>query len=758
MTWSGDFERRVRLGEQRYRVIFDSIYDGILVVSAETYRFIDANPRMCTMFGYSHAEMVELDFGHLSMGPPPAILVDRASFRERTTFGEAVVFEWSCTGKHGGQFWTEVAARRADFDGDDIVLLTLRDTTVRRTAQDGLAYRDRILAAVTLSVAELVNSPSMDATMAKVLAAVGEALNVDRILVAEGSHLNLTLPGAVRYAWRKPDSSIRLIESVEHPEAKAGEIENWLAPLLAGNPVISSANTATGFVAQMMRNLGSISTIQLPVTVAGSYWGHVIIDDCKQLRTWTAVEINALGIFARVIGAVLSRERARAQLEQMARYDELTGLPNRRLFCQILEKEIARVGRSGRTFGVLLLNLDRFKDMDDTLGRAIGDDLLKLVAERLSATVHAVDTIARFGADDFAALEVDVRDASDVAVFADELVDVLSEPYFVDGNQVRVNASVGVSLFGANSPDAETLLAHAHVALYRAKADGGKRYRFFTTSMESDLRARVALEKALSAAVAANEFFVEYQPQVDTTTNEIVGLEALVRWRHPTRGTVSPGEFIPAAEKTGLIVPIGSFVLREACLQVKRWLEAGINPPVVAVNVSVVQFKASRAFTTVLATTLAETGVEAGRIEIELTESVIMEAASGFGDALLGLRQMGCRIAIDDFGNGYSSLDYLRRFHVDRIKIPQNFTTELCTQPNDAMIVLSSLRLAHQLGMDVIIEGVETAEQVAYLRSAGCRFVQGFYYSKPLAPDEATALLRIGHVIPKSLIPLALAP
>jgi EAL domain-containing protein (putative c-di-GMP-specific phosphodiesterase class I) len=260
------------------------------------------------------------------------------------------------------------------------------------------------------------------------------------------------------------------------------------------------------------------------------------------------------------------------------------------------------------------------------------------------------------------------------------------------------------------------------------------------------MRARVELEKDLGEAVATKQLFVEYQPQVDMTTNALVGFEALVRWRHPTLGTIAPGMFIAAAEKTGLIIHIGDFVLREACLQVKQWIDAGIAPVVVAVNVSVVQFKAPRPFTQVLEAILNETGIEARRIEIELTESVIMEASRDCNDALLGLRQMGCRIAIDDFGNGYSSLDYLRRFSVDRIKIPQNFTSELCTQQNDALIVRSSLDLAHNLGIDVIVEGVETAEQRAYLTSWGCRYAQGFYYSKPVSAEDATALVRVGHI------------
>jgi diguanylate cyclase (GGDEF)-like protein/PAS domain S-box-containing protein len=757
MTWSGEFERRVRLGEQRYRVIFDSIYDGILVVLAETYAFFDANPRMCTMFGYTHAEMLALNFERLSTGAPPAILVDRVAFREQTTFGEALQFEWSCKGHNGGQFWSEVAARRADFDGRDVILLTMRDCTARRTAQQGLAYRDRILDAVALSVAELMISPSMNATMTNVLKAVGQALNVDRLLVAEGSQLNLTLDGAVRYAWRTSDS-IRAIESVEHPDAKVGEIENWLAPLRDGKPVISSAHTATGFVAQMMRNLGTLSTIQIPVSVAGEYWGRIIIDECKTLRTWTSVEIDALGIFARVIGAVLSRERSRAVLERLTRYDDLTGLPNRRLFSEILVKEIARMSRFGPSFGVLFVNLDRFKDVDDTLGRAVGDGLLRMVAERLATIVRSVDSIARFGGDDFAVMQVEAHEARDLVKLADRLVEELSAPYVVDGNDIRVTASVGVSFREADSTDAETLLSQAHIALYRAKDEGGKRYCFFTSAMDDEMRARVALDKDLVTAIAGNQFFVEYQPQFNTTTNEIVGIEALVRWQHPTRGRIDPGAFIPAAEKSGLIVAIGSFVLREVCRQVKQWVDAGIATPVVAVNVSAVQFKASHVFATALAAILSETGVDASRIELELTESVIMETASNSVDALLGLRELGCRIAIDDFGNGYSSLDYLRRFHVNRIKIPQNFTADICTQPSDGKIVRSSIDLAHQLGIDVVVEGVETEEQAAFLRSAGCRFAQGFYYSKPLSAADATALLRIRYVVPKSLVPLALAP
>ena len=324
----------------------------------------------------------------------------------------------------------------------------------------------------------------------------------------------------------------------------------------------------------------------------------------------------------------------------------------------------------------------------------------------------------------------------------------LSEPYLIQGNEVHSGASVGIAVYGLDASDIETLLSHADVALYRAKAEGRGTYRFFTNVMDMEVRNRVMLTGELREAITSDQLFLVYQPQVDVDSGRIIGVEALVRWRHPTRGIVSPGEFIPVAEKGGLIVALGRWVLHEACRQMKEWIDADVSPSLIAVNVSALQFKTPFELENDIASILAETGLPLGFLELELTETIFMEVGRQHSDTLDRLRKAGLRIAIDDFGTGYSSLEYLGRFPVNRIKIGQNFMSNLTSKSRNATIVKTAIRMAHELGFDAILEGVETAEQLKLIRSWRGHKIQGFYFSEPLPAGEMTALLRVGKISP----------
>jgi diguanylate cyclase (GGDEF)-like protein/PAS domain S-box-containing protein len=749
---SGSAERS---NDERFRVIFDSVYDGILVIAADTYEFIDANARICEIFGYARAEMLGLNVSHLSADVSDAALLMRAAYRDRATAGEAFLFEWECVGKSQSRFWCEIAVSRAVFERRDVFLLTAQDITARRAAQAGMASRDRILHAITLSVADLVELPSLEEAMSHVFRAVGEALDVDRLSVLQATLAPSDVVVSPLFVWqRSPD--LPTIHTVFGSRiADVAELAAWLAPLALGEPVISYAEEQVGFPSRFMGELQAQAILMVPIDVEGRYWGYVGVDDSRSARRWSSVEIEALEIFARVIGALVAQREARALIERMARFDVLTGLPNRRLFIEALEKAISRQNRYGEGFAVLYLDLDHFKDVNDTLGHPVGDVLLQRVAERLHENVRDIDTISRFGGDEFAAVAIDIRDPSDAATLAEKLVRALDRPFDVDGRLIQTGTCIGIAVYGPESPDAEALLSHADVALYRAKADGVGTYRFYTDAMDADVRARVALGAELAAAVKAEQFGLVYQPQIDLRSGRIVGLEALVRWNHPTRGLLRPASFIVAAEASGAIVPMGRIVLREACLQMRAWMDAGIAPPVITVNVSGIQFRQPGGLEDTLTGVLAESRVPAARVEIELTESVLMEASRSHNAGLLRLRDMGLRIAIDDFGTGYSSLDYLRRFQVQRIKIPGTFITDLTTIPSNGAIVRASFGLARELDIEVVIEGVETVTQIQLLEAWGGRIVQGFYFSEPLAVADATALLRVGVVGPAPASPAA---
>ena len=445
---------------------------------------------------------------------------------------------------------------------------------------------------------------------------------------------------------------------------------------------------------------------------------------------------------------ISDRKQIEANILQMARYDGLTSLANRRIFVEAIQYEIARARRGERGFAVLYLDLDHFKDINDTLGHPIGDLLLKAVAERLQANVRRTDMVARFGGDEFAVIIVDLTEPEEAALLSSQLLKALSDPFSIQGNEIRSGTSIGIALYGPDSADAETLLAHADVALYRAKSEGRGDYRFFTDAMDAEVRTRVALDAELREAIAAHQLFLLYQPQVEIESGRIVGLEALVRWRHPRRGIVAPGEFIQAAEKSGLIVPLGRWVLREACRQFKVWMDEGIAPDVIAVNVSALQFKTPLELERDIAAALATSDLPPQRLELELTETVLMDASREHGDVLQRLRDQGVKIAIDDFGTGYSSLDYLRHFPVDRIKIAQEFVVDLGTTPGNTAIVKAALGLARELGLGVIAEGVETQQQLSLLKDWGCLEVQGYYFAKPLPAEEISLLLRRGTISP----------
>lgn len=453
---------------------------------------------------------------------------------------------------------------------------------------------------------------------------------------------------------------------------------------------------------------------------------------------------------ARIIGTdtdITERKQAEARILRAARCDALTGLANRAVFMEAVQHAIALARRGHASFAVLYLDLDQFKDVNDTLGHPVGDELLKAVAERLRANTRATDIVARFGGDEFAVMVAGVSEPTDAAFLADKLIDAMRDPFLVQGNDIRGSVSIGISLFGPDEPDAETMLSRADLALYRAKSEGPGRYRFFTDAMDTEVRTRVTLSSELREAIGSGQLFLVYQPQVDIATGLITGVEALVRWRHPTRGVLGPNLFIPVAEKSGLIATLGHWVLREACRQARAWLDAGILPEVAAVNLSAVQFKRSFELERDIAAILAETGLPPRRLELELTETVLMTASREHNDVLQRLRKSGIRLAIDDFGVGYSSLDYLRRFPVDRIKIAQDFVEQIVTMPGSAAIVKATIGLARELGINVIAEGIDSPEQLELLKAWGCREGQGFYFATPLAPEDLTPLLTRGRIL-----------
>lgn len=440
------------------------------------------------------------------------------------------------------------------------------------------------------------------------------------------------------------------------------------------------------------------------------------------------------------------RLRNQENLVQLARTDSLTKLPNRAVFVEALHQSIARSRRDRHTFAVLYLDLDHFKDINDTMGHPMGDKLLVAVSERLRAHVREIDTVARFGGDEFAVLASDLQAPDEAAVVASKILEKMREPLMLDGSPIRIGSSIGIAVSSPGETTPEILLSHADLALYRAKADGRGVYRYFTDSLDEEVRERVTLAEDLREAIESEALDLCYQPQIDVSTGHIVGVEALLRWQHPTRGVISPSTIVPIAERSGLMVSLGLWVLRRACTDAKKWREEGISVPLVAVNVSAVQLKAAFDFEAAVNEIMTDTGMPPPFLELELTESTLMEASLEHNDVLRRMHSHGIRLAIDDFGTGYSSLDYLRRFPVDRIKIAQTFVADLASDPGDVAIVKATIGLAAELGIDVIAEGVEQDQQRQLLTEWGCHEIQGFFYSQPLSENRVRSLLRAGAI------------
>ncbi len=474
------------------------------------------------------------------------------------------------------------------------------------------------------------------------------------------------------------------------------------------------------------------------------------VSGLKGARRWLethAVPMADSGGRTQLLGItrdITERKKNEARLSYMAHYDALTGLPNRTLFNDRLRQAMIDATRHERLVGVVFLDLDRFKNVNDSLGHETGDVLLKAVGERLLGAVRKGDTVARLSGDEFTFVLADIGHVDDVARVAQKILDVFAHPFHIGDRELFVTASMGITLYPFDEKDVQGLLRNADVAMYRAKEVSRNSYQFYTAEMTAKAEEFLSLENDLRHAIERNELFLEYQPVAGARDGEVIAVEALLRWRHPQRGLISPLQFIPMAEETGLIVPIGEWVLRTACAQARGWLENGAPHLRMAVNLSARQFQQVK-LEAVVERILHETGLPASALELEITETVIMQHAETTIATLKRLSATGVTFAIDDFGTGYSSLSYLKRFPIDAVKIDRSFVRDIPGDPDDMAIAKAIVTMAHSLGIRVIAEGVETPDQLGFLRQQGCDAIQGYYFSRPVAPEEITRMLHDGR-------------
>lgn len=448
-------------------------------------------------------------------------------------------------------------------------------------------------------------------------------------------------------------------------------------------------------------------------------------------------------IVTEVIGSAIDiteYKKAQDHINFLAYYDTLTELPNRVLFKDRLRQAISHEKRNNQLLSVMFLDLDRFKNINDTLGHTAGDTLLKEVAARLKQIVQEDDTIARMGGDEFTLIFTDIKTENEIVHIAERIMSVFRKPFYIEGHEIYVTASVGISMYPSDGEQFEVLVKNADMAMYRAKEYGRNNYQFFTEGMNEKVIKRLEVESSLRKALEKDEFILHYQPQLDSTTEKIVGCEALIRWNRPGLGLVYPGDFIPLAEETGLIVPIGEWVFIEACSQLKKWHNDGKKDLKMAVNISAQQFE-QQDLVELVEKTLEETGIDPKFLEIEITESIIMKSTERTASIFSKLKRMGIKISIDDFGTGFSSLGYLQKFSSDILKIDRSFIQNIPENSRDQAIVTAIINMAHILGLVVIAEGVETEEQLSFLKSVNCDEIQGYYISRPVSSNELENML-----------------
>ncbi len=670
--------RRLAEREERLSRVFSLVPDMLTVSSARDGRYLEVNRNWERVSGYSRAEAIGRTSVELGLWNSPADrerlvakLVAQGEVRE-----EIVPFR----ARSGELVMTQVSGTLSNEGDDPIIILAVRDITAK------LAMDEQLRLA------------------ARVLENTREAIVVTD---AEGAIVSVNPAFSALTGFSIGDVHQRRLQDIADQQGAARDNEIEFELDRAGN-------WQGEFWLQ--RKNGERFPVWLQIST---------ILDSQQRRCNQVINF-----------ADLSEQKAAAErIAFLAYHDALTSLPNPALLRDRAAQALAFARADDSLLAVLCLDLDRFKNINESLGHAMGDQLLQAVVQRLNQILRPTDTFSRLGGDNFILLLPELAAVSEAAQLARQWIALIEEPFNIDGHTLSISASVGVSIFPEDGDDFDTLLKKSDTALYHAKESGRGTFRFFKESMDANMLEQLALETQLRLAIEREQLSLHYQPQMDLHSGELIGVEALLRWQHPEQGMISPGRFIPIAEASGLIIPIGRWVLREACRQNREWQQQGLPPMVVSVNLSALQFRRDDPVDLV-ADVLDETGLHPRWLELELTESILMDNQQAALDVMRRLKAMGVHLAIDDFGTGYSSLSYLTRFAVDKLKIDQAFVRDVNRNPDDANIVRAIIQLGHNLNLKVIAEGTETAEQIALLKREGCDQAQGYFFSRPVPADE----------------------
>ncbi|MBR8833034.1 MAG: EAL domain-containing protein [Stigonema ocellatum SAG 48.90 = DSM 106950] len=626
-------------------------------------------------------------------------------------------------------------------ESDLIRTFIIREITEQKQAEAELRQRDRLLQAVAEAANYLLVEMNHKTAINKALAALGEAAEADRAYLFENHHHSAMGETAVslRLEWTRSDLEPSGFHWQNQLDQAPG-LASWYIALESGHSISGFTREFPSAEQELLSQDGIQSLLLVPLRLGDYFWGHLGLATCSKERHWSRHEESTLLTLAASISGALQRQQVEERIRYQALHDLLTGLPNRRLFYEKLATALPNAVRSGKSLAVMFLDLDRFKTINDTLGHTLGDRLLQKVAQRVRDSLRPGDIFARWGGDEFTILLSQVNDVEEVTQVARRILAALDNTFYLEEHELYVSASLGIALLDKDSPDAETLVQHADAALYHAKDGGGNSYHLYTASLSAMAPELLGLENSLRHALEREELLVYYQPRVNIATGKITGMEALLRWQHQEMGLVAPNIFIPVAEESGLIVPIGEWVLHTACRQNKAWQEAGLSPVTIAVNLSPKQFRQPKLVDTV-ARILEQTGLEPHFLELEITETTAIADLEFTRTVLNELEKMGVHLSIDDFGTGHSSLSRLQLLPLHNLKIDRSFIQALTTDPRVAHIVTAIVALGRSLGLRLTAEGVEKQEELDFLRSINCEDVQGFLFHRPVCADNATEIL-----------------
>lgn len=623
----------------------------------------------------------------------------------------------------------------------EVVLADLQGERVSAPADSGL------IDTLTRSIRRILTAPSPTHVLPEVLPQIVQLVSIDRVIVTERSLVPGVAP-AVLYRWIAPGLAATRVgpDCLEQAMGDAAWEQCALA-LGSGETVTMTRIGASETMRAILNRSGLGGLMMVPVMLEERHWGQIGFEAESGGTAWSSEEVAILECVGAALASALSREQHQQRIAQLARTDALTGVANRITFTERLRQAFAASQRGAHPFAVLYLDLDRFKEINDSLGHHAGDLLLQQVAQRLQAATRQIDLVARLGGDEFAIVQAELMESASAGALADKLIEIISAPYQIEGNELRVGASTGISIYSGETRSPDVLLAQADQALYLAKRAGRGRYRFYSEQIEREARAHLTLAEELRAALARQELELYYQPQVELASGRIVGMEALLRWNHPTRGVMLPEDFLPIAEKFGLMQQVGRWVLQEACTQMALWRAHQLPVPVIAINVALAQIRMGAEFVNDVMDSIQRAALKPSDIELEVTERVLARAKLAQSNALEELRRQGIGIAIDNFGAQYSSLDYLRTYRVSRLKIARGMIAAADAEPGGSDMIRAILSLARELGVEVVAEGVETESQRRLLVEASAQAQgQGFYYSRAVSAQESLRLLREGKV------------